>query len=43
MKTRSWVLGSILAGLAMSASAQPTPAYDNEAWQQHWQKMQEYR
>ncbi|AWL00921.1 MAG: hypothetical protein GTN60_04105 [Pseudomonas stutzeri] len=43
MKTRSWVLGSILAGLAMSASAQPAPAYDNEAWQQHWQKMQEYR
>ncbi|MDH0056639.1 hypothetical protein N7301_03530 [Stutzerimonas stutzeri] len=41
MKTRSWVLGSILAGLAMSASAQPAPAYDNEAWQQHWQKMQE--
>ena len=27
----------------MSASAQPAPAYDNEAWQQHWQKMQEYR
>ena len=26
MKTRSWVLGSILAGLAMSASAQPAPA-----------------
>jgi len=43
MKTRSWILGSILAGLAVTAHAQQAPDYDNQAWQQHWQKMQEYR
>jgi len=43
MKVRSWIIGSLLAGLAASASAQQAPAYDNEAWQQHWQQMQEYR
>ncbi len=42
MKTCSLVIGSVLAALAMPAGAQ-TPASDDEAWQQHWQKMQEYR
>jgi outer membrane lipoprotein SlyB len=43
MKARSLIVGSMLVGLAMSASAQQTPADDNAAWQQHWQQMQEYR
>ncbi|AHY43758.1 hypothetical protein CXK93_10660 [Stutzerimonas decontaminans] len=43
MKTRSLIVGSLLLGLAMSASAQQTPADDNAAWQQHWQQMQEHR
>jgi hypothetical protein len=43
MKARSLIVGSVLVGLAMSASAQQTPADDNAAWQQHWQQMQEYR
>lgn len=43
MKTRSLIIGSVLVGLAMSASAQQTPADDNAAWEQHWQQMQEYR
>lgn len=43
MKTRSWVIGSVLAGLAITAQAQQASDYDEQAWQQHWQKMQEYR
>ena len=45
MNIQSWLLGSLFAGLALTAQAQDAPAAaDNSAaWQQHWQQMQEYR
>ncbi|BAP79064.1 MULTISPECIES: hypothetical protein [Pseudomonadaceae] len=43
MNIRSWIIVPVLTGLVMTAQAQPAPDYDEQAWQQHWQKMQEYR
>ncbi|EIK51455.1 hypothetical protein YO5_00815 [Stutzerimonas stutzeri TS44] len=45
MNIQSWLLGSLFAGLALTAQAQDAPAAaDNSAaWQQHWQQMQDYR
>lgn len=45
MTIQSWVIGSLFAGLALTAQAQDasTPADNSAAWQQHWQQMQEYR
>lgn len=44
MKSRSWFVGSLLLGLAMSAGAAEDAKVDNQtSWEQHRQQMQEYR
>lgn len=50
MKIRTWLIGSLLAGLAVTAGAEQSPPATQSAqpdaqqtWQQHWEQMQEYR
>lgn len=43
MKSRSWFVGSLMLGLAMSAGAQDANVDNETSWKQHRQQMQEYR
>lgn len=43
MNSRSWFVGSLMLGLAMSAGAQETSVENETSWKQHRQQMQEYR
>lgn len=43
MNNRSWVVGSLMLGLAMSAGAQDASVDNETSWQQHRQQMLEYR
>ncbi|WP_417787730.1 hypothetical protein [Stutzerimonas xanthomarina] len=43
MNIRPWIIGPVLAGLVATAQAQPAADNNEQAWQQHWQQMQEYR
>ncbi len=43
MKRRSWFVGSLMLGLAMSAGAQDANVDNETSWKQHRQQMQEYR
>ncbi|GAB3469638.1 hypothetical protein [Azotobacter salinestris] len=43
MKIAPWLFGILFASSAALVGAQETPPDSEAAWQQHWQKVQEYR